>query len=382
MPRSDSASNPELEAAIIQDPDNADAYLVYGDWLQGQGDPRGELIALQHAAMLARGEEATKLEEQVSAFLGHHRETLLGDLADALDEAELEDDLRVEWHLGFIRTARVGQKDPYSGRDIAKLVEQLLTHPSTRFLRGLTLGMASFEPPNDYTDVIKALTEALRERGGSKTLQHLFIGDFQHPEDTRISGSFLDDVWPLYELLPNLRSLRLRGDAAALGNIDLPELREFTVETSSLHPLSVKAIATAKWPKLERLEVWFGRNGYIEGSAMEDLQPILDGKGLSNLKRLGLCNAEFADEFCKVLPKATVLPRLERLDLSRGTLSDEGARILAKNAAAFAHLEHLDVTENTLTDEGAGLIATLCPNVSAGNQREFDEAYRYVAVGE
>ncbi|MCY1014944.1 TIGR02996 domain-containing protein [Pyxidicoccus sp. MSG2] len=382
MPRSDSASNPELEASILQAPDNADAYLVYGDWLQRQGDPRGELIALQHAAMRARGDEARKLKEEVSAFIGAHRATLLGELADALDEAELEDDLAVEWHLGFIRTARVGQKDQYSGRDIAGLVKQLLTHPSTRFLRGLTIGMASFEPPNDYLDVIKALIEALRERGGSKTLQHLFIGDFQYPEEVRMSGSFLGDLRPLYALLPDLRSLRLRGSEAVLGNIDVPELREFTLETTCLSPHAAKAIAAAKWPKLERLEVWFGANSYIQGSVIEDIQPILDGQGLPGLKSLGLCNAEFIDALCALLPKAKVLSQLEQLDLSRGLMSDEGARILAKNAAAFAHLAHLDVTQNTLTGEGTGLIATLCPSVSTGDQREFDQDYRYVAVGE
>jgi uncharacterized protein (TIGR02996 family) len=39
-----------IEAAIDDDPDDARAYAVYGDWLQEQGDPRGELIALQQAA--------------------------------------------------------------------------------------------------------------------------------------------------------------------------------------------------------------------------------------------------------------------------------------------------------------------------------------------
>src|SRR5262245_51595688 len=43
------AHNAKLEAAIAADPDDADAYLVYADWLQAQGDPRGELIVLAHA---------------------------------------------------------------------------------------------------------------------------------------------------------------------------------------------------------------------------------------------------------------------------------------------------------------------------------------------
>jgi uncharacterized protein (TIGR02996 family) len=374
----ESASNPELEATIFSNPDNADAYLVYGDWLQRQGDPRGELIALQHAALQASGDEAANLKKQIARHLKSFKDALLGDLADALDEEEL----KVEWHLGFIRTARVGQKDYDSDRDIAELVKELLAHPSARFIRGLTIGMAHFDDENDYADVIEGLTEALTGLGGSKTLQDLFIGDFEYPDDTEISWSHLHDLSPVLKLLPNLRSLRLRGGSAELGNIDLPELREFTVETGGLPLSALKSIAAAKWPKLERLEVWFGQDNYGGEGGLEDIQPILDGKGLPNLKALGLCNAEFVDELCKVLPKAKVLPRLERLDLSQGTMSDEGARILAESAAAFAHLKHLDFTRNTLTGEGERAVAKLCPSVSAGNQREYDEDYRYSAVGE
>ncbi|MFP2906114.1 WGR domain-containing protein [Pyxidicoccus sp. 3LFB2] len=374
----ESASNPELEAAIIANPDNADAYLVYGDWLQRQGDPRGELIALQHAAMQASGEEATKLKKQVSALLKKRKGALLGDLADATAEEEL----KVEWHLGFIRTARVGQKDYDSDRDIGELVKELLAHPSAKFLQGLTIGMAHFDDENDYEGTITSLTEALTEMGGSKTLQSLFIGDFEFPDDTEISWSHLHDVSALYKLLPNLRSLHLRGHSLELGTVDLPELREFTIETGGLPLSAVKSIAAAKWPKLEKLEVWFGADNYGAEGGVEDIQPILDAKGLPKLKSLGLCNSEFTDELCKVLPQSKVLPQLERLDLSKGTMSDASARIFSENAAAFAHLKHLDLTENTLTDEGEKLVAKLCPSVAAGNQREYDEEYRYAAVGE
>jgi uncharacterized protein (TIGR02996 family) len=375
----ESASNPELETAIFANPDSADAYLVYGDWLQSQGDPRGELIALQNAALQASGEEATKLKKQVNAFIKKHKGTLLGEeLVDAWDEEEL----KVEWHLGFIRSARVGQKDYDSDTEIAELVKALLAHPSARFLQGLTIGMAHFDDENNYGDVVEALNEALTALGGSKTLQHLFIGDFEYPDDTEISWSHLTDISGLLKQLPGLRTLRLRGASLELGDVNLPELREFTVETGGLPLAAVKSIAAAKWPKLERLEVWFGSDNYGGEGGVEDIQPILDGKGLPNLKSLGLCNSEFTDELCKVLPSAKVLKQLERLDLSQGTMSDEGARVLAEHAAAFAHLKHLDVQRNTLTDEGEKLVAKLCPSVAAGDQREFDEDYRYAAVGE
>ena len=294
------ASNPELEAAILEAPDNVDAYLVYGDWLQAQGDPRGELMALQH------------------------------------------------------------------------------TLPSARFIRGLTIGMVSFDGDNAYASVVDQMAEA----GGSKTLQDLFIGDFEYPGETELSSSRLSDISKALKVFPNLRTLRLRGFALELSAIDLPELREFTVESGRLPLEAVRSIAHAKWPKLERLEIWFGSDNYGAGGGVEDLQPILDGEGLPNLKRLGLRNSEFTDDLCAALPAAKVLPRLEKLDLSMGIMSDEGARALAGHAAAFAHLAQLDVTDNMLTNEGQTLLSKALPNVSAGNQREYDEDYRYASVTE
>jgi hypothetical protein len=238
--------------------------------------------------------------------------------------------------------------------------------------------MESFGGENSYGRVVKAMAGA----GGSRTLRSLFIGDFEYPDETEISWTYLQDVEPLYKAFPNLRSLRLRGGFVELGKIDLPELREFTVETGGLPLAAVKSIASAKWPKLERLEVWFGSDDYGAEGGVDDLQPILNGKGLPNLKHLGLRNGEFADELCKALPKAKILPQLEVLDLSMGTMTDEGAQVLADNAEAFKHLKQLDVTQNLLTARGQRLVAKLCPSVAKGNQREYDEDYRYVAVGE
>ncbi|ATB47243.1 WGR domain-containing protein [Corallococcus macrosporus] len=367
------ASNPELEAAILKDPDNVDAYLVYSDWLQGQGDPRGELIAIQHAAAQASGTEASDLKRKATAHIKKYQTLLLGELADGVKSKEIS----LEWHLGFIRSARLAKQDYDSEFDVVEAVGALLKHPSARFIRGLTVGMTDFEE-NHYSRVADAIVEV----GGLKTLQELFLGDFQYPDETEISWTYLHDISGALKLLPDLRKLRLRGGELELGDVDLPELREFTVETGGLPLGAVKSIANAKWPKLERLEVWFGSDNYGAEGGVEDIQPILDGKGLPNLKQLGLRNSEFADALAQALPGAKVLPQLEKLDISMGTLTTEGARALADKAAAFAHLKQFDVTENILTDEGQSLLSKAIPQANVGNQREYEEDYRYAAVGE
>jgi uncharacterized protein (TIGR02996 family) len=373
-------SNKELEAAILREPESPDGYLVYGDWLQAQGDPRGELIALQHAQLQAKGAEATALKRKVAALLKKHQGLLLGNrLMSMLGDPTLS----VEWHLGFIRSARVAVaeygEDPEFHMD--ETLEMLLAHPSARFLQELNLGLADREGENEYGDLIRLVAKA-----APKSLRKLFIGDFVFPDDTEISWTHVGNVAPLYKALPQLRSLRVRGGDVALGKIHLPELREFTVESGGLPRPAVKSIANAHWPKLERLVVWFGAEEYGAGGDVGQLQPLLDATGVPELKHLGLCNAEFTDELCAALAKSKVLKQLETLDLSRGTLTARGAEVLVANAAAFKHLKHLDVTRNLLTDKAAKSLAKLCPDVARGNQRadelDEDDDSRYVAVGE
>jgi uncharacterized protein (TIGR02996 family) len=101
-----------LEAAILEDPDDDAPYLVYGDWLAAQGDPRGELIGLHH-----------RKRKTAAAFLKTHAARFLGPLAGRT--------FKGTWRLGFLHSATV----TWSADTIARLLES----PSARFLRELTV---------------------------------------------------------------------------------------------------------------------------------------------------------------------------------------------------------------------------------------------------
>ncbi|RKG97755.1 WGR domain-containing protein [Corallococcus carmarthensis] len=372
----ESAVNPDLEAAILAKPDDVKGYLAYAEWLKGEGDPRAELILLQHSALDVPAATATAVGKKAAKFIEAHAQELLG---ESLAEAVSDETLKLEWHLGFIREARLGQVDYDSTADIPELLGELLAHPSARFLSRLTLGMASFDGENDYDDTLAVLAKAKP----APPLRSLFIGDFEFPDETEISWTQVGDLKALYKVYPRLQELRVRGGEIGLGKIDLPELRSFTVETGGLHQGTVKEIVKAKWPKLESLEIWFGQEGYGASGGVKDLKPLLDAEGVPALRKLGLRNSEFTDELCAALPKAKILAQLEALDLSMGTMSDAGADTLAQNARAFSHLKSLDVTQNFLTKAGQKSVANVAKSVASGNQRTpYDEESRYAAVGE
>src|SRR5690606_6036949 len=70
--------NPELEAAIIDNPEDVGAWQVYFDWLQGQGDPWGERGNLAIAHEKAKGAAKTKLGKQLEEFDQQNAEALYG----------------------------------------------------------------------------------------------------------------------------------------------------------------------------------------------------------------------------------------------------------------------------------------------------------------
>jgi uncharacterized protein (TIGR02996 family) len=372
----ESAVNPDLEAAILGDLDGVKGFLAYADWLKGEGDPRAELIELQHSGLNASADKAATVRKQVAKFVQTHAKELLG---ESLEEAVSDETLKLEWHLGYIREARLAQVDYDSGADIPELLGELLAHPSARFLKSLTLGMAQFDGENEYHGVLEQLAKA----DPAPPLRHLFIGDFEYPDETEISWTKVGDLQPLYKVYPELRELRVRGGEVELGKIALPQLRAFTVETGGLPLKAVKSIVKARWPKLEALEVWFGQDNYGAEGGVQDLKPLLDAEGVPALRKLGLRNAEFTDALCDVLGQAKVVAQLTELDLSMGVMTDKGAEALIRDAKAFKHLKTLDVSENYLTPAGQKQLTQAIPSVMKGNQREpYDEDDRYTAVGE
>jgi len=118
------ARDAALEAAIASAPEDAGGYLVYADWLQQRGEPRGELIVVQRA--LAQAPRDAALRAREAALFAEHDDRLLGPLA----RVEIEG-ARIDWHCGFVRSLDLGGR--LSELDPA-LLEALLAHASLQLL--------------------------------------------------------------------------------------------------------------------------------------------------------------------------------------------------------------------------------------------------------
>jgi len=370
--------HPELEKAINADPYDATGYAVYADWLQDQGDPRGELISLQLTAETKRD---AKLAKAAAAKLEGNAGYFLGPLADHTKTYDGTGDDAFTWRFGFIHAAKLSHNqysdDGFEG-SMAEVLETLLRHPSGRFLTELVFGFNNDPNEDPLDDLIGILA-----RKAPATIRKLHFGDFEYPDETEMSWYHVGNLGKLWKAVPHLQALIVQGGEFELGTIELPELVRAEFRTGGLSAASAKAIAKAMWPRIEHLEVWYGEDEYGGTAKVADAAALLDRTDLPRLTSLGIKNTSFTDELCGVLARGRLLPQLTRLDLSMGIMTDAGAQLLAAHKDAFTHLAVLDVSDNYLTKAGIAALKGLAKSVVTTRQREDDDPeYRHPSVGE
>jgi len=276
------------------------------------------------------------------------------------------------WRWGFLHTLWISRKSDEGDGVVETVLGRLLDHPSTRFLRELTVGIVSYQR-NSYAGVARVIGER-----SLPALRGLILGDFFY-EETELNWSHAGDLSPLWRAVPKLESLTVRSGDMELGKLVLPELRELTIITGGFDSGSLAAICNQTWPALERLNVQLGR---AQRFTHEELAPILDGDRFPKLVQLGLGNSRGLDEICRWLAGSRIAARLEKLDLSKGTMGDDGAAALA--AGHFPKLVSLDVSKNWLGGRGVatldGTFRTVISDAQQDDDGDPDD--RYIAAYE
>jgi hypothetical protein len=254
-------------------------------------------------------------------------------------------------------------------------------------VRALVIG--GWDEPYE-TSSAAVVTSLIGANNRLTDLRAVFLADMTF-EDCEISWIVQSDVTPLLAAYPALRELGVRG-GTGLGfpAVRHTGLRRLVVETGGLGAEVVRGIATSDLPALEDLELWLGTDEYGGDSTPEDLAPLLSGAAFPALRRLALRNSVIQDRVAAAVAGAPVVARLERLDLSMGVLTDEGARALLEGQP-LTHLTHLDLSHHYVSAPLCErLTAALAPHgvtVDLGDAQEPEDdgdgdVWRYVAVAE
>jgi uncharacterized protein (TIGR02996 family) len=365
-----------LEAALVETPDDLATHYAYADYLQEQGDPRGEFIHLQLALEdLQRSEaEQRRLQSRARELIQTHQRQWLGPLADEL--------------LGSVEAGGwtfYGPHRPPLTFQFARGWLDSLTLHNTREARRTALPSLLGRTPE--ARLLRRLTvefdegsiEALFAGPALLNLRQLqlgrpLIGD-EYPEVTTDPGA----VPALLGKLPRLEELRL-----FVYGYDVP--RTFSLPTlTSLRVFQVYYLVEryplevlAGNPALGRLtHLMLDPSSLVPRVGpfvhLDGVRALVQSPHLRSLTHLHVHRSDLGDVGCSEIVTSGILKRLKVLDLRYGEIGDSGARTLA-DCPDLRNLALLDVGRNALTQTGIdALCRVLGSAVRVDNQQTAEE---------
>jgi len=263
-------------------------------------------------------------------------------------------------------------------RKMSELFEQFLQSADKSKLDALVIGMWGEPYEESANDIIAALVARAPEL---PALRALFIGDMTY-EECEISWIVQGDYTPLLKAFPKLEELRIRGaQDLSLQPVTHTALRKLTIESGGLPSEVVEALIASSLPALEHLELWLGSDGYGFDGDVGLYRRVLGALAGPSLRYLGLRDSEISDELAQWLAGEEVVGRLHTLDLSLGTLGDEGARALL-DSPHVRKLQRLDLSHHYISPALQQQLKALAPEVVLEDAQDEDDGSRYVAVGE
>jgi uncharacterized protein (TIGR02996 family) len=336
-----------LVELVLARPDDDAPRLVYADWLDERGNPRGEFIRLQCALARLGPDDPRRpaLSERERLLSARHRaewDRPLAGLADGWDYRRGFPDaargtarLFLEKAGLLLRTAPVRELDVH---DVSGLLTPLAQASWLERLRGLTV----------YASRNAAVAPAL---AGSPQVQRL--------EALRLGRNAIGDD----------------GAAAIAGSPFLARLRELDLGENRLGPAAAAALAASPHlGQVERLD--------LSGNALgaDGARALVDSSALTRLRRLRLARSSIG--ILQVVARSPGLARLEELDLGGNALGDAGVRDLTGSPHLSA-LRRLGLSGNDLSLDGlrdlAGAIGLTCvQRLDLADNRLNDDAVRFL----
>jgi uncharacterized protein (TIGR02996 family) len=291
----------DMLGAVEDSPDDDEPRLIYADFLQTRGDPRGELIAVQCA--LAKQPDADgALRQREAELLGAHARAWRAELGVAT--------IAAHFTRGFISEAVVLASDL-----AARGARALETRPSPRWI----------VVRSTLADI-----EALAK-----------LPQLARVSSLEVSGNWSDGDW----------SITVLAASRFLGGLRTLALRFHRIDLSG-----IRAIAEA--PSLAKLVALDLGGNFLASEAQAALDELL---AMGSVERLLLPGTNLAMGASRALARAPKCA-VRSLDIASNRLDD--AALAALLEGPWSRLEELWAFGNTAGERGARAVAALPALVS------------------
>lgn len=360
------ARDAEIEAQLLSNLDDPDAYLVYADWLQERGDPLGELIALGTAATLgAEGDE-----QRFRRLLDQRKAHFLSAIARQPPER-----LTLRWRYGLVH--RIEATHALE----ADVWRELLALPVCRFVQQIEFGSyhgGIFEIGIHDGSPLEAIgaepRPSLRSlslvKAGHVTLPAALCEDGLRELSVEAFRFNIPDRWP-----STLETLMIDVDQlAASDQRPIDELAHPVALSVPGLRLRLRIKPTlASW--LPALELSMLTSLTLDIRAVEspkqlarDLRRLLGRRPLPALTHLGLVDGKADAEVLRALLGLPCVEQLTSLSLTGLQLRDDALPALNAQRSRLSQLAELDLSDNELTAEGVKHAREIVPKVLSRRQ--------------
>jgi uncharacterized protein (TIGR02996 family) len=357
-----------LEAAIRADPEDLVAHSALADYLQEQGDPRGEFIAVQLALEDPRTPAAqrSKLEQREKQLLAAHQRAWTATALPAGVTANEDVDVTVTFRRGQLWGLALESWDYEEEGEQA--VYCLAAAPEVGWVRELRI----VQEPTSHS------LGRLAGAAFAPFLRRLHVGGAEN--QTKAVGSGVAHLVTTCAALEELAVHAHIGAEEAIRLFAAPmrALRDLAVCCAQHYPLD-RLAKNATLTRLRTIKLFPHRLEGTDAAYLnaDGLRLLGASKHLTALADLTFKLWSGADAAADALVKTELLFRLERLDLSCGNLTDVGAEKIARALKSHAHrLRFLDLTANAFTPAGAQAIRSAgveveCKGYHAPNSTEY-----------
>lgn len=412
-PRSDKSTPPsraisELEAVVTHDPDDLNSRLIWADWLEEQGDPKGEWVRLQ--CQLSESTYEDRLWPQLVRQEHESRASLIGRLSRDVESDPIAKDVIYEFARGAVE--RIGLSAARWAKDAdefrarwpirhvnflsgdSAVLAKAMSHPATEKIRSLALpsqmkvakSTAAFEAANFENLRHLSLRECVIGQKGMLALARLKM---PHLRTLNLAGNRILDggMQALVDMrLPKLEKINLThhglttSSLMRFGEANVPKLRDLDLSGNTkidelsgwprlkqIHALTIgnchisperlaAALQPDQLPRLSRLSL---RRSNAEGAlpiAFPTVHVIAEQASRGKLRELCLAHQRLGKSGIEVLSQGGNLKKIRRLDLT-GNAIDDDILEATLDSLGRARLDHLVLNANRLTSRSLELIA-------------------------
>jgi uncharacterized protein (TIGR02996 family) len=335
-----------LLARVCAEPDDDSPRLIFADWLDEQGDPRGEFIRVQVAISRLPAEDPTRtalLDREATLLARHHArwsEPLRGVASTAEFRRGFAETVFIDAKTFLLRADELFQLAPVRQirfLDIGSNLGRLMESPHLAQLSSVTiyaqhmgedLTRALVDSP--HLGELRSLSIG-RNRVGDRGAERLaWSSRFRNLTSLDLSDNTIGDT-----------GARAIASSSNLANLEALELRHNELSRAGLGALCGSTALT------HLSQLGLGLN-YV--GALQERDPPAPGKVA--LKALDLSENALTPEGMRMLTHLPGLGELSRLVLSNNGLGNAGATTLSGWSGA-ASLESLTLAGNRIGDEGA-----------------------------